>query len=214
MNSARALVFVVDDEVAVCASVSRLLRSVGLDVQTFNSAQEFLHSKRPDAPGCLVLDVRLPDLSGLDLQQELAKANIDLPVIFVTGHADIPMSVRAMKAGALEFLTKPYREQELLDAIQHAVEQHRIARKHRADMHLLQERYVTLTPREREVLPLVIGGLLNKQIAAQLGTSEKTIKIHRGQVMRKMQADSLADLVRLAQSLGIPSLKSQQQQSA
>jgi FixJ family two-component response regulator len=161
-----------------------------------------------------VLDVRLPDLSGLDLQQELAKANIDLPVIFVTGHADIPMSVRAMKAGALEFLTKPYREQELLDAIQHAVEQHRIARKHRADMHLLQERYVTLTPREREVLPLVIGGLLNKQIAAQLGTSEKTIKIHRGQVMRKMQADSLADLVRLAQSLGIPSLKSQQQQSA
>ena len=208
MNDSRPIVFVVDDDPAVSVSMKRLIRSLGLEVQTFSSAQDFLRTKRPDAPGCLVLDVRLPDLSGLDLQQELAKANVDLPIVFVTGHADIPMSVRAMKAGAVEFLTKPFREQDLLEAIQHAIGQHRTSRQQRAEISELQQRQDLLTPREREVFPLVASGLLNKQIAHQLGASEKTIKIHRSQLMRKMKANSLADLVRMSERLRVRSQKS------
>jgi FixJ family two-component response regulator len=207
MSESGPIVFVVDDEPTVCASVKRLVRSVGIEVQTYSSAQEFLRGKRPDVPGCLVLDVRLPDLSGLDLQQELAKANITLPIIFVTGHGDIPMSVRAMKAGAVEFLTKPFREQDLLEAIQHGIQQHRTLREQRAEIFDLQCRYESLTLREREVFPLVAGGLLNKQVASQLGASEKTIKVHRGQVMHKMKAESLADLIRMAEKLKITSPK-------
>jgi FixJ family two-component response regulator len=208
MAIVRPLVFVVDDEPTVCASVSRLARSVGFDVLTFRTAREFLSANRPDVPGCLVLDVRLPELSGLDLQQELAKSSVDLPIIFVTGHADIPMSVRAMKAGAVEFLTKPYREQDLLEAIQHAVTRHERLQQQRSEVAELQGLYAALTPREKEVFPLVTAGLLNKQIAGQLGASEKTVKIHRGQVMRKMHAKSLADLVRISQKLGLISLTS------
>ncbi|MGZ7083932.1 MAG: response regulator transcription factor, partial [Candidatus Angelobacter sp.] len=174
----------------------------------FASAHEFMGAPRPDGPACLVLDVRLPDLSGLDLQQELAKSNVDLPIIFITGHGDIPMSVRAMKAGAVEFLTKPFRDQDLLEAIQHGIEKHRGIRQRGAEVSGLQQLYDSLTPREREVFPLVVGGMLNKQIAHQLGTSEKTIKVHRGQLMRKMTANSLADLIRMAGKLKIPSLKS------
>jgi FixJ family two-component response regulator len=199
------LIYVVDDEPSVCVSLKRLLRSIGLEARTYTSAQEFLRSERPDAPGCLVLDVRLPGLSGLDLQQELANAKIDLPVIFITGHGDIPMSVRAMKAGAVEFLTKPFREQELLEAIERAIKRSRIVRQHEAVMRILDKRYALLTPREREVLPRVTSGLPNKQIAAQLGASEKTIKVHRGQVMQKMKAESLADLIRMAAKLGVRS---------
>jgi FixJ family two-component response regulator len=207
MSESGPIVFVVDDEPSVCASVKRLVRSVGIEVQTYSSAQEFLRGKRPDVPGCLVLDVRLPDLSGLDLQQELAKANITLPIIFVTGHGDIPMSVRAMKAGAVEFLTKPFREQDLLEAIQHGIQQHRTLREQQAEIFDLQCRYESLTLREREVFPLVAGGWLNKQVASQLGASEKTIKVHRGQVMHKMKAESLADLIRMAEKLKITSPK-------
>ena len=203
MNGPVPLVSVVGDEPAVRESISKLLRSAGLDVETFHSAEDFLRSQRPDVPGCLVLDVRLPDLSGLDLQQELARKHVDLPIIFVTGHGDIPMSVRAIKAGALEFLTKPYRDQDLLQAIQNAVERHRSLRQQYRQRAVLERRYSSLTPREREVFLLVIRGLLNKQTAALLGTSEKTIKIHRSHVMRKMQAESLPDLVRIGQKLGI-----------
>ncbi|MEG9438726.1 response regulator transcription factor [Edaphobacter sp. HDX4] len=205
MNEIPPVVFVVDDEAAVCISLKRLLRSVGLEAQTYPSAQEFLRSERPDAPGCLVLDVRLPGLSGLDLQQELRAAKINLPVIFVTGHGDIPMSVRAMKAGAVEFLTKPFREQDLLEAIQRGIELSRITRQNNAEIRTLQRRYASLTPREREIFPRVTGGLLNKQIAAQLGASEKTIKVHRGQVMQKMKAESLAHLIQMAEKLRLSS---------
>jgi FixJ family two-component response regulator len=203
VNEILPIVFVVDDEPSVCVSLKRLLRSVGLEARTFASAQEFLRSERPNAPGCLILDVRLPGLSGLDLQQELAVEKIDLPVIFITGHGDIPMSVRAMKAGAVEFLTKPFREQDLLEAIQRGIEQHRLARQHSAEMRVLQQGYALLTPREREVFPLVTSGLLNKEIAAQLDASEKTIKVHRRQVMQKMKAESLAHLIRMAEKLGL-----------
>ncbi len=203
MNETLPIVFVVDDDSTVGVSIKRLLHSVGLEARHFTSAREFLRAKRPDAPGCIILDVRLPDLSGLDLQQELAKANIDLPVIFVTGHADIPMTVRAMKAGAVEFLTKPFREQELLEAVQRAISRHRQILDQRASMRVLQSRYELLTPREREVFPLVAGGLLNKQVAAELNASEKTIKVHRGQLMQKMEAHSLSELIRMAEQLGV-----------
>jgi FixJ family two-component response regulator len=208
MKEIPPIVFVVDDEPAVCLSLKRLAKSVGLEAQTFTSAQEFLQSQRPDRPGCLVLDVRLPGLSGLDLQQELLDAKINLPIIFITGHGDIPMSVRAMKAGAVEFLTKPFRDQDLIDAIQHAIEKHRAARQERVKTNEYNILYDSLTPREREVFPLVARGLLNKQIAAQLGASEKTIKVHRGQVMHKMRAESLAHLIRMASRLGLSSPKS------
>jgi FixJ family two-component response regulator len=198
-------VYVVDDEPAVTISLKRLLRSVGIEARTYASAQEFLRSDRPDAPGCLVLDVRLPGLSGLDLQQELNAAKIDLPVIFITGHGDIPMSVRAMKAGAVEFLTKPFREQDMLEAIERAIKQSRIVKQQDAVIRTLQKRYALLTPRQREVFLRVTSGLPNKQIAGLLGTSEKTIKVHRGQVMHKMKAESLADLIQMAAKLGVRS---------
>ena len=205
MNGTSPIVFVVDDEPSVCLSLKRLLQSVGLETRTFATAQEFLRADRPNVPGCLILDVRLPGQSGLDLQEELEAEKIDLPVIFITGHGDIPMSVRAMKAGAIEFLTKPVREQDLLEAIQRGIEQSRIVRRNNTEVRILKQRYVSLTPRERQVFPRVTSGLLNKQIAAQLGASEKTIKVHRGQVMRKMKAESLADLIHMAERLGLRS---------
>jgi FixJ family two-component response regulator len=207
MTEAQAIVFVVDDDEGMRQSLKNLIRSVGLRVEAFASAQEFLRSKVIDVPGCLVLDVRLPGLSGLDLQKRIADAGIAIPIIFITGHGDIPMTVRAMKAGAVEFLTKPFRDQDLLDAIQQALERDRIAREQRAEIEELRGRLDSLTPREREVMGLVVAGLLNKQIAGELGTSETTIKIHRHQVMEKMGAGSLAELVRMADRLGIPTPK-------
>jgi FixJ family two-component response regulator len=201
---ADALVFVVDDDAPMRESLKNLLRSVGLRVEAFASAQEFLHSPRPDVPGCLVLDVRLPGLSGLDLQQQMAQGDRDMPIIFITGHGDIPMTVQAMKAGAVEFLTKPFRDQELLDAVQHALARDRQAREQRAQSEALRRRYRLLTPRERDVLARVVAGLLNKQIAGELGTSEASVKVHRQHVMEKMGATSLAALVRMADRLGIP----------
>jgi len=199
-----AVTFVIDDDAVVRESVSDLLRSVGLNVQAYGSAQEFLESKRPDAAGCIVLDVRLPGASGLEFQRMLAASNIELPVIFITGHGDISMSVRAMKSGAIEFLTKPLREQELLDAVQAGIERDRARRRQAEIVVELRERLASLTSREREVLPLVISGRPNKQIAHRLDLSEMTIKVHRSQIMRKMKARSLVELVRMADKLGLP----------
>jgi FixJ family two-component response regulator len=205
MEQQHPVVFIVDDDPAVCSALRRLIRSVGLEAETFTSAGDFLHAKHNDGPGCVVLDVRLPDLSGLNLQEKLAEANIDLPIIFITGFGDIPMAVRAMKAGALEFLTKPINEQQLLDMMQRGLEKHRKHLMRRGQMTGLQTRYRSLTNRERQVFPLVANGYLNNQIAAELGTSEKTVKIHRGHVMVKMEAGSVADLVHMATTLGLPS---------
>jgi FixJ family two-component response regulator len=201
---AEALVFVVEDDAPLRESLKNLIRSVGLRVAVFASAQEFLDRPRPEGPSCLVLDVRLPGLSGLDLQQQMAEGDRDMPIIFITGYGDIPMTVQAMKAGAVAFLPKPFRDQELLDAIQHALARDRHARAQRARSEELRRRYGALTPREREVMARVAAGLLNKQIAAELGTSEASVKVHRQHVMTKMGAGSLAALVRMADQLGIP----------
>ena len=202
MSGDDSIVFIVDDDPSMCEALTRLLGTVGRRAQAFNTAQEFLGTKRPDTPSCLVLDVRLPGLSGLDLQRELAKADPPIQIVFMTAHGDIPMTVQAMKAGAVEFLTKPFRDQQLLDAVQQAIDRDRIARRHRAELAELRQRHESLTPREREVMTLVVTGLLNKQIAAELRTSEATVKAHRAQLMHKMKAVSVAQLVRITERLG------------
>jgi FixJ family two-component response regulator len=207
MAQPRAIVFVVDDDLSVRESLRGLIRSIGLEAQTFASAQEFLAARQVDGPCCLVLDIRLPDLNGLELQRRMAEIGLEIPIIFITGHGDVPTSVRAMKAGAVEFLTKPIKGKDLLDAIQLAITHDKVARRERAEVGSVVSRYESLTPREREVMEWVVAGRLNKQIAGKLGTSEFTIKFHRSHIMRKMQADSLADLVKMSEKLAISRVK-------
>jgi FixJ family two-component response regulator len=204
MTEPAPIVFVVDDDTSVRRAIKRLVESEGLRVELFGSAPEFLQGRRLDAPSCLVLDIKLPGITGLDFQHQLSEAGIRIPIIFITGHGDIPMTVRAMKAGAVEFLTKPFLGENLLDAIRIALKRDRTRRKEESEIAVLQERFASLTPREQEILPLVVSGRPNKQIAADLGTSEITIKVHRGSIMRKMQAEYLADLVRMAGRLRLP----------
>jgi FixJ family two-component response regulator len=208
MPEVPAVVFVIDDDPSMRGALEDLVLSVGLQVRPFASPQDFLQSKLPDAPGCLVLDVRLPGMSGMSFQKELARLGVGLPVIFITGHGDIPMSVRAMKAGAVEFLTKPFHDQDLLDAIHTAIERDRERRREAVLVAELRERYATLTERERQIMTLVVVGRANKQIAAELNLSEMTVKVHRGQVVRKMHAGSLPELVRMADRLDVPTATS------
>lgn len=203
MSGDGSVVYIVDDDPSMCEAVTRLLGTVGLKTQAFNTAQEFLTTKRPDTPSCLVLDVRLPGLGGLDLQRELANTDPPIQIVFMTAHGDIPMTVQALKAGAVDFLTKPFRDQQLLDAVRQAIDRDRVIRHQRAELAELRRRYESLTQREHEVMTLVVTGLLNKQIAARLSTSEATVKAHRGQLMRKMEADSVAQLVTIAERLGV-----------
>ena len=203
MSEPKSIVFVVDDDLSVRSAIKRLIDSMGLHVELFESAQGFLASKLPNVPSCLILDIRLPGISGLNLQRRLAEADIQIPIIFITAHGDIPMTVRAMKAGAVEFLTKPFRDQDLLDAIDLALEKDRTRRQQEAELAVLRERFECLSPREREVIEMVVSGMLNKQIAAQLGTAENTVKVHRSRAMEKMQANSLADLVKMIQRLQV-----------
>ena len=200
-------VFIVDDDRLVRQSIQDLVQSVGLQAESFGTGQEFLKRKLGDGPGCLVLDIRLPHVSGLDFQRQLADAGVQIPIIFITGHGDIPMTVKAMKSGAVEFLTKPFRDQDLLDAIQQALQRDRATREQQIEVDNLRKRYGTLTPRERDVMALVVSGMLNKQIASELGASEVTVKIHRGRMMEKMQVGSVAELVRMADKLQLPRIK-------
>src|ERR1700692_3689690 len=205
MSELESIVFVVDDDPSVRSAIKRLIGSMGQQVELFGSAQEFLASKLPNVPSCLVLDIRLPGISGLGLQRQLVEANVQIPIIFITSHGAVPMTVRAMKAGAVEFLTKPFHDQYLLDAIHSALERDRGRRQQEAELAVLRERFESLSPREREVVSMVVSGMLNKQIAAQIGTAENTVKVHRSRAMEKMQANSLADLVKMIERLQVPS---------
>lgn len=204
MSEPESIVFVVDDDPSVRSAIKRLIGSVGLQVELFGSAKEFLASRLPNVPSCLVLDIRLPGISGLTLQRQLAEANGQIPIIFITAHSDVPMTVRAMKAGAVEFLTKPFGDQDLLDAVHLALERDRGRRQQAEELAALRERFELLSPREREVVGMVVSGMLNKQIAARLGTAENTVKVHRSRAMEKMQANSLADLIKMMERLQVP----------
>jgi RNA polymerase sigma factor (sigma-70 family) len=207
MSEPESIVFVVDDDPSVRSAIKRLIGTVGLQVQLFGSAQEFLASKLPNVPSCLVLDIRMPGISGLALQRQLAETNVQIPIIFITSHRDVPMTVRAMKAGAVEFLTKPFHDQDLLDAIHLAIEKDRARRQQDSEIAVLRERFQSLSPREREVVVMVVSGMLNKQIAAQIGSAENTVKVHRSRAMEKMQANSLAELVKMIERLQVSSGK-------